>query len=609
MILKASTQAAGKGKLFQGQDSLPSLPVPELQQTMNKYLRSTVPHQTPASLAKTEAAVTSALSGQDSQLFQTLQKRLQDRAADKDSEGNWLASWWNSAAYMGYRDPVVPYVSYFYAHKADPLRTTGPKRGAALLKGVLAFRKLVETEELAPEKTKTGPLDSGSYPWMFNASRLPVAGEDEAVKYPADKNNHVVVIRNGRYYEFDAVDSSGKELSAAELESQLFKITQDGSASEKFPIGALTSDNRDKWTAGREALIKASSSNQASLERIQSSIIVLCLDDLSPRTSEECAWEYWYGDGKNRFYDKQQLIVSNNGKSGFMGEHSTMDGTPTLRMNDFVIQAIAANKIDMGTSARNDLPAPKGIRFQLNKDVESRILDSTRAFEELKSKHDLAILDFQGYGKDAIKAYKCSPDAWVQMVIQLAYFKMFGVPAPTYESAQTRKFKWGRTETIRSCSVESQEFCDAMQDPRRSDEDRFAKFQAACKQHLAYAVSAADGQGVDRHLFGLKKLLREGEPVPALYTDPAFGASSTWKLSTSQISSEVFDSWGYGEVTPEGFGCAYAIREKSLCITITSLKLGASTFRHFLNEAAKELREMHDRLAAAKGGAGEKSKL
>lgn len=611
MILKANTLTAGKGKLFEGQADLPSLPVPPLEQTFNKYLRSTVPHQTPSTLAKTEAAVQSAISGSDAELFKTLQKRLQDRAASPESEGNWLASWWNTAAYMAYRDPVVPYVSYFYGHKDDKLRTTGPKRAAALLKGFLAFRRLVESEQLAPEKTKTGYLCSGSYPWMFNASRIPVEGEDEAVKYPADKNNHVVVLRNGRYYEFDLVDDkSGQELSAAEIESQLFKITQQVPAqTEAHPIGALTSDNRDKWTASRKALISASPQNKQSLERIQSAVIVLCLDDLSPWTREELAWQLWYGDGKNRFYDKQQLIVFDNGKSGYMGEHSTMDGTPTLRLNDFVLNAIAANKIDLGSSSRTDLPAPKPITFKLNTDVESRILDSVRSFEALKAKHDLAILDFQGYGKGAIKKYKCSPDAWAQMVIQLAYYKMYGRPAPTYESAQTRKFKWGRTETIRSASVESKAFCEAMEDPTAADEDRYAKFQAAVKQHLSYATSAADGQGVDRHLFGLKKLLQEGEQLPEIYRDEAFAKTSNWQLSTSQISSEVFDCWGYGEVTPDGFGCAYAIKEKSLTFTLTSLSLGADKLRHFLNESAVELRDLHDRLAAKSASSDSKAKL
>lgn len=546
MILKATTDAGGKGKLLAAQKDLPSLPVPPLEQTLQKYLRSTIPHQTASSLAQTEAAVQSALSGKDSELVKTLHKRLQDRAASPESEGNWLASWWNTAAYMAYRDPVVPYVSYFYAHKDDKTRRTGPKRASAMLKAMLQFRKLVESEELAPEKTKAGPMCSGSYPWMFNASRIPVAGEDEAIKYPASKNNHVVVAHGGRFYEFDLIDSkSGQELSAGEIESQLAKILQDpvGSNALPFPVGALTSDNRDKWTSAREALIKASPKNKAALERIQSSVIVVCLDDVAPLTSEEASWQLWYGDGKNRFYDKQQLIVFANGKSGYMGEHSTMDGTPTLRLNDFCISAIEAGKIDLGTSTRSDLPAPKSIDFTLNKEVESSILSSIRDFDALKSKHELAVLDFQGYGKGAIKKFKCSPDAWVQMVIQLAYFKLFGECAPTYESAQTRKFRWGRTETIRSCSVESKAFVEAMEDVNASDESRSEKFQAAVKQHLAYASAAADGQGVDRHLFGLKKLLQEGEAVPALYEDPAYGLSSTWKLSTSQISSEVFDNW------------------------------------------------------------------
>jgi carnitine O-acetyltransferase len=72
-------------------------------------------------------------------------------------------------------------------------------------------------------------------------------------------------------------------------------------------------------------------------------------------------------------------------------------------------------------------------------------------------------------------------------------------------------------------------------------------FQRAVARHMQYSAWAADGQGVDRHLFGLKKSLREGEEVPALYTDEAFAKSSHWELSTSQLSSPWFDGWGYGE--------------------------------------------------------------
>lgn len=46
---------------------------------------------------------------------------------------------------------------------------------------------------------------------------------------------------------------------------------------------------------------------------------------------------------------------------------------------------------------------------------------------------------------------------------------------------------------------------------------------------------------------GLKKLLKEGEKLPAIYADPTFAASSNWILSTSQLTSEFFEGWGYGE--------------------------------------------------------------
>ena len=72
-------------------------------------------------------------------------------------------------------------------------------------------------------------------------------------------------------------------------------------------------------------------------------------------------------------------------------------------------------------------------------------------------------------------------------------------------------------------------------------------FRRACARHAQYSAWALDGQGVDRHLFGLKKLLKEGEEMPEIYRDEAYSRTSHWELSTSQLSSRFFDGWGYGE--------------------------------------------------------------
>jgi carnitine O-acetyltransferase len=51
-----------------------------------------------------------------------------------------------------------------------------------------------------------------------------------------------------------------------------------------------------------------------------------------------------------------------------------------------------------------------------------------------------------------------SPDGWVQMSYQLAYYKLKGEARSTYESAMTKRFFHGRTETLRSVTNESVEF-------------------------------------------------------------------------------------------------------------------------------------------------------
>jgi hypothetical protein len=75
------------------------------------------------------------------------------------------------------------------------------------------------------------------------------------------------------------------------------------------------------------------------------------------------------------------------------------------------------------------------------------------------------VLHYEGYGKETIKTFKASPDAWAQLVKQLAFHKMLNRPGVCYESAATRKYALGRTEVIRTASNESKAWAEAMLDP------------------------------------------------------------------------------------------------------------------------------------------------
>jgi len=178
------------------------------------------------------------------------------------------------------------------------------------------------------------------------------------------------------------------------------------------------------------------------------------------------------------------------------------------------------------------------------------------------------------------------------MVIQLAYHKMYGKNRPTYESAATRRFQQGRTETTRSVSDESVAFCDAMADASVPQEQCIKHFRAALDAHVKYITDASDGRGVDRHLFGLKMCLKPGEATPTIFSDPAFGYSSTWFISSSQLSSEYFNGYGWSQVVDEGWGIAYMINENSIQFNVVSKGLGSERMSFYLNEAAGDIRDL-----------------
>jgi carnitine O-acetyltransferase len=60
--------------------------------------------------------------------------------------------------------------------------------------------------------------------------------------------------------------------------------------------------------------------------------------------------------------------------------------------------------------------------------------------------------------------------------------------------------------------------------------------QAATKAHSDYTRDTSNGKGCDRHLLGLRLLLREGESHP-FFTEPIFAKSQEWLLSTSGLGA------------------------------------------------------------------------
>lgn len=93
-------------KLFTNTLNLPRLPVPQLSQTIDKYIKTVTPFLSEDELKNTKNLLNEFKS--ENGIGEKLQKLLLQKA---NNEENWLADWWLKNAYLSYRDPVVVFSS------------------------------------------------------------------------------------------------------------------------------------------------------------------------------------------------------------------------------------------------------------------------------------------------------------------------------------------------------------------------------------------------------------------------------------------------------------------------------------------------------------------
>jgi len=184
----------------------------------------------------------------------------------------------------------------------------------------------------------------------------------------------------------------------------------------------LTGVNRDLWAEAREHLLSSGSyKNSHSLSEIEKAAFVIVLDQNKPQTSTESAElmvdfsrSLWHGDGHNRFFDKPcQWVIFENGESGIIGEHSTMDGSPTARMNnDMTLALMHGNLPQDPTLPSASKCKPKLLEFDIDSKTENYISQAMKEFQQAVHENQMHYLLYQKYGKTDIKAQKTSPDAW-----------------------------------------------------------------------------------------------------------------------------------------------------------------------------------------------------
>ncbi|MEM7767069.1 MAG: choline/carnitine O-acyltransferase [Pseudomonadota bacterium] len=576
-------------------EDLPPLPVPPLRETLARYVETVAPLLSPSELAKTGEAVAELLT--PGGVADQLQAGLEIRGETRD---NWLSGWWEEGAYLAWPDPLP--INSSIAISCDARLPSGNQalRAAEVTHGAASFYTEIRDETFPPETQRDGSgLDMSLLRRFFATNRVPGPAGDRIESYQHIR--HIVVLRNRRLYTFDVLDEDGAVLPVEDLNAQFQRIiTARAPADNPAPaIAALTAVERPVWAEVREGLC-GDPHNKMTLGVIESALFHVCVDDIDCSDFTQLGREGFHGRPGGRWFDKAlTLVVDQAGRMVLHGEHSPVDAGAWCPLLD----RIGESQVLAVERETTDEPAPKRLHITLDAKAFTAVDAATAAFNAQIDDLDLQVTNFDAFGKNLIKTFKTGPDPVIQMAMQLAYFRTYGRLPKTYESASTRMYKLGRTETIRVASNQALALVRAMDEPGVTLAERAELARAAFAEHSKRGREASAGFGVDRHLFGLAQIAKEQgiAELPALFSEEIYTRS--WELSTAQVPLKSAFCNHFGPVMEDGYGVAYVVKPDELHFSVSSFRRSDVTdtagFTAAIVQALQDMRSVLEAEAGA----------
>lgn len=522
------------------------------------------------------------------------------------------------------------------------------------------------------------------YSRLFGTARVPTPNGCRIAQNHHAK--HIVVLCKGQFYWFDMLDdASDLIMTEKDLALNLQVIVDDAEETPiqeaaKGALGVLSTENRKIWAGLRDILTRDANSNNAEcLSIVDSALFILCVDYTEPQTEAELCGNMLCGTSEvvrgvqigtctNRWYDKLQIIVCKNGSAGINFEHTGVDGHTVLRMasdvyTDTILRfakSINGQAPSLWASTSPD-PAkrdpdsfgdvsttPHKLEWDMYPELGTALRFAETRLADLIQQNEFQTLEFTAYGKNFITSMGFSPDAYIQMAFQAAYYGLYGRVENTYEPAMTKFFLHGRTEAIRSTTVESTSFVQSFW-AEQAAEIKIAALRKATVKHTALTKECAKALGQDRHLYALYCVWQRavdddgaeaasitetssdgyyspvgvgsGEDVdsgagsahrdptvsndrptlkdvplqqriPSIFADPGWEKINSTILSTSNCGNPSLRQFGFGPTSGDGFGIGYIIKDGSISICASSKHRQTKRFVAALESYLLEIRKL-----------------
>jgi acyl carrier protein len=560
--------------------SLPKLPLPSLEDTLMLFVAFATPFLTSTELETTHTLVSEFRSGPGREL----QNRLSKIAEDPDID-NWLYQIQIDHMWLRWESPLV----FYGTHLDAAIPQTQAERAALIIFAASRFRMMVESGSFDQDYVNGEPICMESLKWLFNTYTIPTLAKYEWGK--VSNGDHVVVLRRGHMFRF-AISHKGRLLSLSELLEIIQHILV--ISSEPIPtVSPLSADARDSWTHFRELLITKSDSNAKTMEVIEASAFVVCLDDGRPTTSMERSQHFLQGDPSNLWFSKSlQFVVLENGVSGHICSLPLVMANSIKQMNAFVTKTILDYKpVSVGDFSSTNAAENAGLdelSFLTDEAISTRVSKILQQIKESQRPLAHKVFRTSDVGGALFRSHKLPLKTGSQLIIQLASLIHFGRPVSAVELVTTMFFHKGNIDYTMPMSLAMYEFCVGALNPEVSKREKRELLREAARIHANTMMRVARGKGCIMHLEALNAISQD-EPVP-----PALFESKAWKIvdakgprAISIDSSEglLAQESGYTMEDPTTLLLHYEVEESACLFWVQGLEIEAGNFISALEKA------------------------
>ncbi|XP_038827953.1 carnitine O-acetyltransferase b isoform X2 [Salvelinus namaycush] len=447
------------------------------------------------------------------------------------------------------------------------------------------------------------PLCMELFPLLFSSCRIPGRKHDTITHH--SRARHITVVRNYQFFQMDVYNSDGSRMTESQIHAQLLRIRAESWKTDKEPMGILTSEHRQTWGQAYSRLLK-DKLNKESVRAIEKGLFTLCLDSPVMRVSDEkyssrMAAQILHGGGThsnsgNRWFDKTlQFVVGEDGSWGLLYEQATAEGPPIATLLDHILQY--CKKPDPKKTPLIPLQMPKKLYFNIDREIKRDIEHAKQNLDILINDLDIRCFNFQRFGKELPKQHNLSPNSFIQVALQLAYYKVHNEVCASCDIASQRMFRGGRTDYIRSPTNQMLKFVLTFDDPSISREAKLELLREAIETYVTLTDQALKGQSIDRHLLGLKlQAIEEGLSVPRLFMDTAYGLATHWKLRTGQVPANTDSVMCFGPLVPDGYAVCYNPQSDHVHFSVTAFncceETQAETLAATLHSTLCQLQEL-----------------